>query len=208
MREVEVLAWNLVPRGTSAHEPTFPAGVEDEFDGAEPGENESDVTDHEHEDKPDGRTDKAATPAERIHNMEELSRNLERMRPQLLLPQRDSDVNRHVQESRANALASMSSIDMKTGSNLEEQFKTEYIPRVFHITFPFCVGGPDFKHKTRYRRAAGEGRALIPHTELYLKRQRPGHYRHAGLDGRPLVLCSILLKQGGAPHDWSTHDSS
>ena len=66
MREVEVLAWNLVPRNTSGHEATFPVGVEDLFDATEPGESESDGTDHDHEDKNDGTTDKAATPAERI----------------------------------------------------------------------------------------------------------------------------------------------
>ena len=73
-----------------------------------------------------------------------------------MLAQRDSDASRSVQESRANALASLSSIDMQTGSNLIEQFKTDYIPRVFHITFPFCVGGPDFKNQERYRRATGD----------------------------------------------------
>jgi hypothetical protein len=127
MREVDKLAWNLVPRNTSGQEATFPVGIEDLFDATEPGESESDDTDHDHEDKNDGTTDKAATPAERIQTMEELRRNMERMRPQLLLAQRDSDANRNVQESRANALASLSSIDMETGSNLIEQFKTEYI---------------------------------------------------------------------------------
>ena len=85
MREVEVLAWNLVPRNTSGHEATFPVGVEDLFDATEPRESESDGTDDDHEDKNDGTTDKAATPAERIHTTEELRRNFARMRPQLLL---------------------------------------------------------------------------------------------------------------------------
>ena len=73
-----------------------------------------------------------------------------------MLAQRDSDANRIVQESRGNALASLSSIDMQTGSNLIEQFQTDYIPRVFNLTFPFCVGGPDFKNQKRYRRATGD----------------------------------------------------
>ena len=72
-----------------------------------------------------------------------------------MLAQRDSDANRNVQESRANALASLSSIDMQTGSNLIQQFETQYISRVFNVTFPFCVGGPDFKHMERHRRATG-----------------------------------------------------
>ena len=41
-----------------------------------------------------------------------------------MLAQRDSDANRYVQKSRVNALASLSSIDMETGSNLIEQFET------------------------------------------------------------------------------------
>ena len=73
-----------------------------------------------------------------------------------MLPQIDSDANRNIQESRVNALASVSSITMNTGSNLLEQFKTEYIPRVFHLTFPFCVGGPDFKYAGRDRRLSGD----------------------------------------------------
>ena len=83
LREVEVLAWNLVPQNTSGQEATFPVGVEGLLDATEPGESESDDTDHDCKDKDDGTTDKAATPAERIHSMEELKRNFERMRPQL-----------------------------------------------------------------------------------------------------------------------------
>ena len=106
--------------------------------------------------KNDGTTDKAATPAERIRSVEELSRNMQRLRPQILLAQRDSDANRNIEESRSNALATLSLLDIKTGSNLIEQFQADYIPRVFHITFPFCVGGPDFKHQKRLRRKPGE----------------------------------------------------
>ena len=51
MREVEELARDLVPRNTSGHEATFPVGVEDLLDATEPGESESDGTDHDHEDK-------------------------------------------------------------------------------------------------------------------------------------------------------------
>ena len=42
-----------------------------------------------------------------------------------------------------------------------EQFETEYIPRVFNITFPFCVGGPDFKNRKRYRRPVGDGQSAF-----------------------------------------------
>ena len=55
MREVGKLAWKLVPRNTSG-----PVGVEDLLDATDSGESESDDTDDA---------------------MEELMRNMERMRP-------------------------------------------------------------------------------------------------------------------------------
>ena len=91
------------------------------------GENSDEEDGKREPDEDDGTTDKAATPAERIHTPEELERNLEILRPQLMLAERDSDANRNVEESRANALASVSSIDMETSSSLLEQFQTEYV---------------------------------------------------------------------------------
>ena len=41
---------------------------------------------------------------------------------------------------------------MRTGSNLLDQFKTSYIPRVFNLTLPWYVGGPDFENQDRFRR--------------------------------------------------------
>ena len=49
--------------------------------------------------------DKAATPAERAYTVADLSRNLERTRPQSLVVQRDSDANRDVIASRDSALS-------------------------------------------------------------------------------------------------------
>ena len=111
MREVERLAWNLVPRNTSGQEPTVPVGVLDVMGDAEADASGSEHTESEEENKNDGTTDKAATPAERIENIAQLERNCERLRPLLVLPQRDSDANRNIKDSRVNALASLSSID-------------------------------------------------------------------------------------------------
>lgn len=88
--------------------------------------------------------DKAATPAERAYTVADLQRNLNRARPQTLVPQRDSDANRDVLASRDSALSRFSILQLKTGADLEKQFKSEYIPRVFCTTFPRVVGGPDF----------------------------------------------------------------
>ena len=80
MREVERLAWNLVPRNTSGQEATVPVGVLDVMDDTGAGESETDHTDSEEENKKDGTTDKAATPAERSENIAQLERNCDRMR--------------------------------------------------------------------------------------------------------------------------------
>ena len=77
-----------------------------------------------------------------------------------MLAQRDSDANKRIEESRNNALATVASVDIQTGSNLEDQFQTDYIPRVFNVTFPFCVSGPDFKNSRRLRRQVGESAFL------------------------------------------------
>ena len=97
--------------------------------------------------------DKAATPAERAYTVADLQRNLERARPQTLVPQRDSDANRDVLASRDSALSQFSTLQLKTGANLIRLFMTEYLPRVFCTTLPWCVGGPDFPRRARWRRS-------------------------------------------------------
>ena len=37
-----------------------------------------------------------------------------------------------------------SRVRLRTGSVLEKQFDPLYLPRVFNVTLPYCVGGPDF----------------------------------------------------------------
>ena len=96
--------------------------------------------------------DNAATPAEQVISLESLQRELDRARPQVLLAQRDSDANRDVEGSRTNAFSNFSDLAVQTGSVLEKQFETSYLPRVFNVTLPWCVGGPDFPRKPRFRR--------------------------------------------------------
>ena len=94
--------------------------------------------------QPFSGVDKAATPAERVHSEADLTRELDRLRPQSLVAQRDSDANRGASSSRNSALAQFSNLSVQIGSNLIQQFKTSYIPRVCGAALPWCVGGPDF----------------------------------------------------------------
>ena len=88
--------------GTARNEPTIPLGIADLLDVMQ-GENSDEEDGKGEQDEDDGTTDKAATPAERIHTPKELERNLETLRHQLMLTERDSDANRNVEESGANA---------------------------------------------------------------------------------------------------------
>ena len=104
--------------------------------------------------------DKAATPAELMSSADRLEREMARSRPLLLLPQRDSDVNREVEASRLHAWSQVSKLTVQTGSKLIDQFETPYIPRVFHMSLPRCVGGPDFRGKPRHRRTHDDAAPL------------------------------------------------
>ena len=97
-------------------------------------------------------TDKAATPAARISNKKDLQMEMVRTRPQLLLTQRDSDAQKNIEASRSNALSTISTTQLQTGSNLLDQFHTSYVPRIFNMSLPWCVGGPDFPRQKRWRR--------------------------------------------------------
>ena len=104
--------------------------------------------------------DKAATPAERSWSQGDLTKLMNRSRPQLLLPQRDSDSQKEVNPSRLAAFGKLAQLDIHTGSSLISQFKTDYIAKVFNLTFPWCVGGPDFKGQPRHRRRAEDAPLL------------------------------------------------
>jgi hypothetical protein len=107
---------------------------------------------NDHVDELSSGVDKAASPAERVYGQTELSREIERIRPQTLVAQRDSDANRDVATSRDSALAQFSIINLQVGSSLADQFHSSYIPRVFCTSLPWCVGGPDFPRQKRWRR--------------------------------------------------------
>ena len=76
------------------------------------------------EKKPFLGVDKAATPAECVYDFAGLESELDRARPMLLSCQRDSDVSKDVSASRVNAFANFAEMELKTGSNLMDQFET------------------------------------------------------------------------------------
>ena len=134
MRQVERLAEQLA----ATDEPTIPSGLVEFLEGAD-----------DDGDQPFSGVDKAATPAERVHSEADLTREVERLRPQSLVAQRDSDANRDVPGSRNSALAQFSNLSVQIGPTLIQQFKSSYIPRVLCVPLPWCVGGPDVPRHQR-----------------------------------------------------------
>ena len=143
MPRVRELARSL----NSTDEPQIPSEIAELLDNSE---------DEQLEDT----TDKAATPAERVYHEANLQRELARSRPMVLLSQRDSDAQKNVAASRENALSTVTTLEIQTGSNLLQQFETEYIPRVFSLTLPRQVGGPDFPGQPRRRRCFDDAPTL------------------------------------------------
>ena len=135
MAGVEVRAREMA----SSNDPTIPEGLQDALEESS-------------DEELDDFVDKAATPAERLWSEEQLIRDMNRMKPLYLMAQRDSDACKEVEASRKSAFAEVSELRIKTGSVLLDQFQSVYIPRVFSLTLPWCVGGPDFRGRPRFRR--------------------------------------------------------
>ena len=154
IKDIELRARELAP----TDDPTIPAGILDIINRDDDGE-------------PFVGVDKAATPADRTYSEADLEKDMQRARPQILVPQRDSDANKDVEGSRANAFSQFSNLSLRTGSVLEKQFEPLYLPRVFNITLPWCVGGPDFdKQQSRRKTAAGPPVSLDAWTALMASR--------------------------------------
>ena len=51
-------------------------------------------------------------------------------------------------------------MELRTGSNLIDQFQGHYVPRVFNMTLPWLVGGPDIRGRERFRRCADNAPAV------------------------------------------------
>ena len=75
---------------------------------------------------------------------------MERARPQTFHLGRDSDAKKDVEGSRTNALEQFIRLDLRVSSELEKQFVTSYLPRIFHTTMPWCVGDLTSTSKNAY----------------------------------------------------------
>ena len=99
-------------------------------------------------------------PAERILNVPDLLREMDRARPNILSTQRDSDALKEIEASRASAFSRFSVLELRTWSILVDQLQGSYIPRVFNLTLPWFVGGPDLRGRERFRRRSEDAPAL------------------------------------------------
>ncbi len=156
MEEVRLKARELA----SSDQPTVPHGLAEILEEGMGGEEKA------------PEVDKAATPAERVWDESALRREMDRKRPHIMMPQRDSDAKKDVAAGRTSALNVFSQLSLRTGSELIDQFQGNYIPRVFNLTLPWCVGGPDFPGRQRVRRASANAPSvnLEAFTEMMARR--------------------------------------
>ena len=116
----------------------------------------TDILQGNDQEQTDVPVDKAATPAERVWTQTDLKKTMDRARPLLMVAERDSDARKEVEASRSSAFAQFSTFKLQTGSALIDQFKGSYVPRVYNLTLPWFVGGPDLKGQERLRRTHGD----------------------------------------------------
>ena len=124
-------------------------------------------------------TDKAATPAERPRNAAELAEHMAQLRPNILFVQRDSDALKNVEASRKVAMDEQvcPELHVQVGSKLIDQFQGGYIPRVFKLTFPWRVGGPDLYNRSRLRRSPDAPAVSLDMYTAMLARRVEGQLR-------------------------------
>ena len=74
-------------------------------------------------------------------------------------------------EVPSSAFSSVAELQIQTSSSLVNQFHTSYIPRVFNLSLPWCVGGPDFYGCPRWRRSGDAPRlSLDKFTQMMAER--------------------------------------
>ena len=110
LEEIDLRARELAPT-PDPNEPHIPAAI-------------LDILQRDDADEPfagiDTPLNKPATPADRpVHSTADLETQMERARPQALVPQRDSDCNKNVEGARVNAFDQISSLRLRTGSVLD-----------------------------------------------------------------------------------------
>ena len=94
--------------------------------------------------------DKSATPAEPLSK--EDKENFEKARRQFIVAERDGDIGKDENATRAAAFGEFSSLKVETGSNMIDQWKSEYLCAAAPFTMALPVGGHDIHGKERWRR--------------------------------------------------------
>ena len=94
--------------------------------------------------------DKSATPAE--PSSKEDSENFEKARRQFIVAERDGDIEKDENASRAAAFGEFSDLKVETGSEMIDQWKSEYLCAAAPFTMAVPAGGPDIPGKERWRR--------------------------------------------------------
>ena len=94
--------------------------------------------------------DKSATPAE--PQSAEDKRFFETMRRQIIMSERDGNFGKDEHATDTVAFSEFSDLKIETGSELIDQWKTEYLCTAMPFTLALPVGGHDVKGKARWRR--------------------------------------------------------
>jgi len=76
----------------------------------------------------------------------------ERVRPQFITAERDGDIGKDENASRAAAFGEYSDLKVETGSEMMDQWKPEYLCAAAPFTMALPVGGHDIKGRERWRR--------------------------------------------------------
>ena len=94
--------------------------------------------------------DKSATPAE--PPSKEDSENFEKARRQFIVAERDGDIGKDENATRAAAFGEFSDLKVETGSEMIDQWKSEYLCAAAPFTMAVPAGGADIPGKERWRR--------------------------------------------------------
>ena len=94
--------------------------------------------------------DKSATPAEpaRVDEGDAFAT----VRPRYIVAERDGDIGRDENATRVAAFGEFSDVKIETGSDMIDQWKSEYLCAAMPFTLALPVGGHDIGGKARWRR--------------------------------------------------------
>lgn len=119
--------------------------------------------------------DKNSTPAEPASAEEKAA--FERVRPQFIVAERDGDIEKDENATSAAAFGEFSDLAVETGSELMDQWKSEYLCSAFPFTLALPVGGHDIAGRPRWRRGKGEAEVKLVDLVRGLPRRVEAQFR-------------------------------